>query len=86
MITKIVCLSTRIITIYTIKRSISFEFEGQPMKTEPKTGSKFPNQEKASAEQICIYTYKHILSLKIFYKIKLQINNFFRKYASISVK
>ena len=56
------------------------------MKTEPKTGSKFPNQEKASAEQICIYTYKHILSLKIFYKIKLQINNFFRKYASISVK
>ena len=36
MITKIVSISTRIITICTIKRSISFESEGRPMKTEPK--------------------------------------------------
>ena len=36
MITKIVSISTRIITICTIKRSISFESEGKPVKKEPK--------------------------------------------------
>ena len=36
MITKIVSINRRIITICTIKRSIPFESEGKPMKTEPK--------------------------------------------------
>ena len=36
IITKIVSISKRIITICTIKRSISFKSEGRPMKTEPK--------------------------------------------------
>ena len=37
MITKIVSINRRIITICTIKRSIPFESEEKPMKTEPKT-------------------------------------------------
>ena len=34
MITKIVSINRRIITICTIKRSITFESEGKPIKTE----------------------------------------------------
>ena len=37
MITKIVSINRRIINICTIKRSIPFESEEKPMKTEPKT-------------------------------------------------